>query len=108
LRRACWGNSQWGCRKLLAHIKHLPRESAFARARNGDAADWTQSVELQASTVDALQTLTRIYINANSQNPVTDELKPYPRPAALRPPTPPAPENTITLAGLAGVLKEKI
>jgi len=89
----------------LAHIKHLPRDSAFARARNGDAADWTQSVELQAATVDSLQSLIRIYINANSEHPITEPLKPYPRPAAL---VPPEPETTGTLSDFAGLLKETL
>lgn len=92
----------------MAHIKHLPRDSAFARARNGDAADWTQSVELQATIVDALQSLTRIYINANSEQKITDELKPYPRPASLRGPASEAPATTIDLAGFFGVVKEQL
>lgn len=104
MRRACWGNTQWGCRKILSHIKHLPRDSAFARARNGDAAEWTQGVEIGASIFDAVQALTRIYINANSEQKITEPLDHYPRPGHVKA----EPENTVTLSGFAGLLKEKI
>lgn len=58
--------------------------------------------------MDALQALTRIYINANSEHPITDELKPYPRPATLMGPAAEAPATTIDLAGFFGVVKEKL
>ena len=96
---------RWGCRRLLGHIKHLPRDSAFARSRNGAAADWTQGVEISASIFDAIQALTRIYVNANSEQPNTDPLPTYPRPGAA--PTPePEPVTTVTLSGFAGLVKE--
>lgn len=88
---------------MLSHITHLPPESAFARARNGEAAAWTQAVELAATQVDVLQLLLRTYINANSEQKITDPYKPYPRPAAIS--GPPAPEETVNLSGFADFLK---
>jgi hypothetical protein len=50
----CWGSSPWGVRRLLAHINHLPRDSAFSRALRGDQAYWDEQVELTAQLIDAV------------------------------------------------------
>ena len=91
---------------MAAHIRHLPRDSAFARARNGDAAEWTQTVELLATQADYLQLIHRTYVNANSEQKITEPFRNYPRPGSVAPA--PEPPKTVSLSGFAGLLKEKI
>jgi hypothetical protein len=58
LRALCWGESRWGVRRLLAHIQHLPRDSATRRSLRGPEADWDQTAELLAGAIDVIRAQT--------------------------------------------------
>ena len=103
LRAACWGETQWGCRRLLTHINGLPPDSALARKRLNAPMGWDNSVELLASVVDAIQALTRLYINVHSESPI-DPIPLMPRPYGA--PVEPVRPNTISLAEFGDLLKE--
>ena len=64
---------------------------------------WTNTAEMTASVVDAVNALSRLYINAHSESPI-DPLPLMPRPyEAAREPVK---AETITLAALGDLLKE--
>lgn len=72
-------------RRLLAHINHLPRDSAYVRTLSGDAAYWDEAVELQAQTVDALDRLSYYLLKVNGNDP--DEPVSMPRPGVSTEPS---------------------
>ena len=64
---------------------------------------WDNTAEMTASVVDAINALTRIYINAHSESPIEPiPLMPRPYEAAREPAKP----ETITLAAFGDLLKE--
>lgn len=69
LREACWGEKWWGVRRLMAHISHLPRESAYVRHLSGDYAYWDEQVEMTAKVLDAVQHLTYYTLRVNGSEP---------------------------------------
>ena len=69
LRALCWGKNPWGVRRLLTHIAHLPRDSAFVRSLSGASAYWDEQVELQAQTVDAIDRLAYYLLKVNGNDP---------------------------------------
>ena len=103
LRAACWGETQWGCRRLLIHISGLPPDSALTRKRLNAPMGWDNSAELLASVVDAIQALTRLYINAHSEYPI-DPIEPIPRPYGA--PVEPVKPKTVSFAELCDFVKE--
>jgi len=84
----CWGPSRWGVRRLLSHVNHLPRDSAYVRELQGERAYWDESVELLAQTVDAIRLNSYYYLGAHGARP--DEPKwvkrPHAAPAVSAPP----------------------
>lgn len=101
LRQLVWGANPWGCRRLIAHIIGIPpHNSALARKRLGNAANWDTKTELQATTVDALNALIHVVIKAAGGTP--PDIESYPRPFDL-----PAsePVETAGLAEFADFLK---
>ncbi len=60
------------------HIKHLPRESAYVRSLQGDAAYWDEPVELLAQAVDAIreQSYYLLRVNGNDAEPHTTVKRP--------------------------------
>ena len=65
----CWGPSRWGVRRLLSHITHLPRDSAYVRELQGERAYWDESVELLAQTVDAIRLNSYYLLSVNGNKP---------------------------------------
>jgi selenocysteine lyase/cysteine desulfurase len=64
---------------------------------------WTNTAEMTASVVDAVNALTRLYVNTHSESPI-DPIPLMPRPyEAAREPVKP---ETITLAAFGDLLKE--
>lgn len=63
-------------------------------------------MELLATQADYLQLIHRTYVNANSEQKITDPFRHYPRPGVLAPAS--EPTKTVSLSGFAGLLKEKI
>lgn len=69
-------------RRLLAHVKGLPPDSAFSRK----LAPWRQDHELLATVVDALHRLEYHYITVNGGK--ADQPDRFPRPGVEQePPT---------------------
>jgi len=62
---------------------------------------WDNSVELLASVVDAIQALTRLYINAHSESPI-DPIPLVPRPFEVVAPT----AQTISLSDFTSLMEE--
>ena len=64
---------------------------------------WTNTAEMTASVVDAINALSRLYVNAHTESPI-DPIPLMPRPyEAAREPVKP---NTISLAEFGDLLKE--
>ena len=78
LRHACWGAEPWGVRRLLAHVGHLPRDSAYVRSLSGEAAYWDERVELQAQTVDALERVAYYLLKVNGNDAAEPATVPRP------------------------------
>ena len=60
----------------------MPPESAFVRQQMDAPLGWDNNTELLAQTVDNLSLLARMFYNANSERPNTDELPRVQRPYA--------------------------
>jgi hypothetical protein len=65
----CWGSPRWGVRRLLAHIEHLPRDSAYVRELQGPMAYWDEQVELTAQVLDEVRLNTYYYLGAHGAKP---------------------------------------
>jgi len=101
LRALCWGDNPWGVRRLLAHIRGLPPDSAWVRHRAGEFAGWSNDTEMLAASVDLLQSLVRVTIAAHGGD--APDFKPMPRPYKLD--FEPEPEQTISASELSSFLK---
>jgi len=97
LRASCWGDSRWGVRRLLSHINHLPRDSAYVRSLSGPVAYWDENAELTASTLDAVNRLTYYFLKVNGNDPDAPER--FPRPGEHK-----APE-TVALSDFNNFIK---
>ena len=76
----------------------------MARKRLNAPLGWDNSVELLASVVDAVNVLTRVLINVNSERPDTNPVPQVPRPYEVTA-TDATPE-TISLTAFGDLLKE--
>lgn len=99
MRALCWGTGPWGVRRLLGHVKGLPRDSAYSRALRGERAYWDETPELLAQIVDAVERQSFYFRKANFQDagPVPESL---PRPGEVARELP-----TVSLAEWAGTLQ---
>ncbi|MET4780807.1 hypothetical protein [Glaciihabitans sp. UYNi722] len=97
LRGLCWGENRWGVRRLLSHIKGLPRDSAFVRALSGVSAYWDENAELLAQIFDAMERQTYYLLKVNGNDP--SEPVPLQRPGQkiVEP-------ETVSLAEFSGFL----
>lgn len=89
-------------RRLLAHVRNLPMDSALVKRLRGEQAHWTWETELAAANFDALQRLTYYTLLLGGQKDAK-EPKPYPRPGAYAPPPP----KPVTLSGFASFISEE-
>jgi len=64
---------------------------------------WDNTAEMTATVVDAINALTRLYVNAHSESPI-DPIPLMPRP--YEPAREPVKPNTISLAEFGDLLKE--
>ncbi|TQN33573.1 hypothetical protein FHX37_3599 [Haloactinospora alba] len=71
-------------RRLRVLLRHLPRDSALARAVHGDAAEWGVGEHLLALAADHLATANWLFVSANSGR----KQKPPPRPDPVPRPEP--------------------
>ncbi|MGV9312286.1 hypothetical protein ACWDR0_08810 [Streptomyces sp. NPDC003691] len=74
-----WHRGDLSSRRLLALVKHLPRDSAVSREVNGESADWSMTDYLLAAAVDHLAIANWMYTCVNSDEP-PDQPEPVPRP----------------------------
>lgn len=74
-----WGVRPWGARRLLAHVKGLPRDSATIRAIRGEQADWSWDTELLAAVFDGINVLCYYTLRAAGVDDAKPP-KPFPRP----------------------------
>jgi hypothetical protein len=67
---------------LAALVRHLPPDSAFARARDAEAAQWTLTDHLLAAVVDHLAIANWMYASVNRDEDAEppDPPVPVPRP----------------------------
>lgn len=77
----CWGESRWGVRRLLTHIGHLPRDSAYVRHLSGVRAFWDEQVEMLAQIVDAVERTNYYLLKVNGNE--LDAPTPVPRPGVV-------------------------
>ena len=80
LRQLCWGDSPWGCRRLLAHVVALPPDSATVRARMKAPLGWDNATEMQAAAVDSIRHFTSVMVAINSEragDPLPRVVRPY-------------------------------
>lgn len=97
LRAACWGLQPWGVRRLLSHVKNLPRDSAYVRSLQGVAAYWDETAEMLAQLYDAIERQTFYLLKVNGVDP--PEFKRFPRPGVTA-----AEPQTVSLAQWATTL----
>ncbi|QDY78505.1 hypothetical protein FQU76_20615 [Streptomyces qinzhouensis] len=74
-----WHRGELSSRRLNALVKHLPRDSAVARAVNGESADWSLTDYLLAAAVDQLAIANWLFTCVNSDDP-PEQPEPVPRP----------------------------
>lgn len=67
-------------RRLRVLIRHLPRESALARALHGDVVDWGLTEHLLAGVVDELAVGNWLFVTANSPEHADPPERPRPVP----------------------------
>ncbi|MFE6774842.1 hypothetical protein [Streptomyces sp. NPDC057702] len=60
-----WHREALSSRRLAVLVRHLPAESAFVRARQGEAAAWGPTDYLLAAVVDHLAIATWMYASVN-------------------------------------------
>ena len=88
---------------MMVHLGGLPPDSATSRKQKNAPMGWDNTTEMTATVVDAVNRLTRLFYNANFENPI-DPLPLMPRPyEAAREPVKP---ETITLAAFGDLLAE--
>ncbi|KRV49700.1 hypothetical protein AQ490_18490 [Wenjunlia vitaminophila] len=85
-----WHRGTLTTRRLAVLVRHLPPESAFARAHEGERAEWTLTDHLLAAAVDHLAIGNWMFASVN-RDEYADPLDPpeaVPRPGAGGAPTP--------------------
>ncbi|MEU3482465.1 hypothetical protein AB0E66_30555 [Streptomyces sp. NPDC033753] len=77
-----WHRGELSSRRVLALIKHLPRDSAVQRELHGEAADWSVTDHLLAATVDHLAVANWMFacVNTGEDGDTPEAPKPVPRP----------------------------
>lgn len=75
-----WYRGQLSSRRLRVLVEHLPAGSSFARAVNGEAADWGLTEHLLAAVVDQLSVANWMFATVNRDEDA--EPLPYPEPLA--------------------------
>ncbi|WP_246586442.1 DUF5361 domain-containing protein [Streptomyces yatensis] len=79
-----WHHETLSSRRLAVLVRHLPPDSAFVRAREGEAAEWGLTAHLLAAVVDHLAIANWMFASANRDeyaDPPEAPL-PVPRPGA--------------------------
>ncbi|OEJ25553.1 hypothetical protein AR457_14835 [Streptomyces agglomeratus] len=78
-----WHRGRLSTRRLAVLVRHMPRDSAVARALHGEAAEWSVTDYLLATTVDQLAEANWMFATVN-QDEDAEPLEypaPVPRPS---------------------------
>lgn len=88
---------------MMVHLGGLPPDSAMTRKRHNAPMGWNNTAEMTATVVDAINVLTRLYVNTHSESPID------PIPLTRRPyevPVEPVEPKTVSFAELCAFVKE--
>ncbi|WP_413811987.1 hypothetical protein [Streptomyces sp. OE57] len=79
-----WHREALSSRRLAVLVRHLPPDSAFVRAREGEAAEWGLTDHLLAAVVDHLAIANWMFTSANRDEYADppEAPVPVPRPGA--------------------------
>ncbi|MCQ8187440.1 DUF5361 domain-containing protein [Streptomyces rugosispiralis] len=79
-----WHREALSSRRLAVLVRHLPPDSAFVRAREGEAAEWGLTDHLLAAVVDHLAIANWMFASANRDEYADppEAPVPVPRPGA--------------------------
>ncbi|WP_346176789.1 hypothetical protein [Streptomyces cuspidosporus] len=79
-----WHRGALSSRRLAVLVRHLPPDSAFVRAREGEAAEWGLTDHLLAAVVDHLAIANWMFasVNRDEYADPPETPVPVPRPAA--------------------------
>ncbi|MBL1114069.1 hypothetical protein JK364_16960 [Streptomyces sp. 110] len=79
-----WHREALSSRRLAVLVRHLPPDSAFVRAREGEAAEWGLTDHLLAAVVDHLAIANWMFASANRDEYADppEAPAPVPRPGA--------------------------
>lgn len=85
-----WHRGGLTSRRLSVLVRHLPRESAFVREREGEAAEWSLTDHLLAAVVDHLAIGNWMFaaVNRDENEAAPPPPDPVPRPGADAPKPP--------------------
>lgn len=85
-----WHRETLSSRRLSVLVRHLPPDSAFVRAREGEAAEWRLTDHLLAAVVDHLAIANWMYasVNRDEYADPPEAPVPVPRPGAEAADTP--------------------
>jgi hypothetical protein len=77
-----WHRGRLSSRRLAVLVRHMPRDSALARAVHGEAADWDVSDYLLAAAVDHLAESNWMFatVNQDEDAEALEYPAPVPRP----------------------------
>ncbi|GGR88241.1 hypothetical protein GCM10010252_28840 [Streptomyces aureoverticillatus] len=77
-----WHRGELSSRRLAVLIRHLPQDSAFRIAQEGEAARWSLTDHLLAATVDHLAIANWMFasVNRDEDEPAPEPPQPVPRP----------------------------
>jgi hypothetical protein len=75
-----WHRGTLTSRRLRVLVEHLPADSSFARAVNGEAAEWGVTEHLLAAVADQLAAANWMFATVNRDEDA--EALPYPEPIA--------------------------
>ncbi|MEU5642125.1 hypothetical protein [Streptomyces milbemycinicus] len=79
-----WHRETLSSRRLSVLVRHLPPDSAFVRAREGEAAEWGLTDHLLAAVIDHLAIANWMYasVNRDEYADPPEAPVPVPRPGA--------------------------
>ncbi|MGW0535637.1 hypothetical protein [Streptomyces sp. NPDC003032] len=79
-----WHRGELSSRRLAVLVRHLPRDSAFRSAHDGEAAEWSLTDHLLAAVVDHLAIANWMFasVNRDEDEAAPEAPQPVPRPGA--------------------------
>ncbi|MFF8830642.1 hypothetical protein [Streptomyces sp. NPDC015131] len=82
-----WHRGRLSSRRLAVLVRHMPRDSALARAVHGEAAEWNVGDYLLASAVDHLAEANWMFatVNQDEDAEALEYPSPVPRPTGAIP-----------------------